>query len=278
MEQLLELVGPRPFHIPAERARTAAARMGLTVEQLMMRLVPIAMRHSVCPISGFQVGAVGLGVSGDLYMGTNLEFPGMALNQTVHGEQFLIAQALGGGEKGFRCLAVSAPPCGHCRQFLNELDGASRLEIVLTNGRQYSLHSLLPHFFGPEDLGVHGALLNSPPAFIELKEECHDPLVLEAAEAARASYAPYSNCPAGVALAANGKLYRGSYAENVAFNPSLSPLQSALTHLVADGVAFEAIERVVLVQKDLSGACQEQATRALLLGLKPEAELTVIRI
>src|SRR5206468_5952186 len=53
-----------------------------------------------------------------------------------------------------------------------------------------------------------------------------------ALDAARKAYAPYSKSPSGVAIrSASGRTYRGSYIENVAFNPSLSPLQVALTGL-----------------------------------------------
>ncbi len=45
----------------------------------------------------------------------------------IHAEQCLIANALLHGERGLRKLAVSAAPCGHCRQFYSELCCAVRL-------------------------------------------------------------------------------------------------------------------------------------------------------
>ena len=65
--------------------------------------------------------AVGLGESGRLYVGVNLEFARLPLNNSVHAEQFLVVNALHHGETGITKMAVSAAPCGHCRQFYSEL-------------------------------------------------------------------------------------------------------------------------------------------------------------
>jgi cytidine deaminase len=65
--------------------------------------------------------AVGLAGSGAVYIGVNLEFPGMPLSQSVHGEQCLMANLLLHGEGALHTLAISAAPCGHCRQFYSEL-------------------------------------------------------------------------------------------------------------------------------------------------------------
>ena len=65
--------------------------------------------------------AVGLGASGCLYVGVNLEFARLPLYNSVHAEQFLLINALHHGEREIRRLAVSAAPCGHCRQFYSEL-------------------------------------------------------------------------------------------------------------------------------------------------------------
>jgi hypothetical protein len=70
--------------------------------------------------------AAGLAASGAIYIGVNLEFPGGPLSQSVHGEQFLVANLLLHGERGLDTLAISAAPCGHCRQFYSELACAVR--------------------------------------------------------------------------------------------------------------------------------------------------------
>ena len=105
------------------------------------------------------------------------------------------------------------------------------------------------------------------------RANAYDQALLRALEAARRSYAPYSGCAAGVALETrDGRQFRGSYAENAAFNPSFPPLQAALCHLVSEGAALGDITRGVLVQK-AAPASLEPSTRSLLAGLAPQARL-----
>lgn len=73
------------------------------------------------PLLTFLCRAVGLGASGRLYVGVNLEFARLPINNSVHAEQFLVANALHHGEQAITKIAVSAAPCGHCRQFYSEL-------------------------------------------------------------------------------------------------------------------------------------------------------------
>ncbi len=70
--------------------------------------------------------AVGLGVSGRLYVGVNLEFARLPVNNSVHAEQFLVVNAVHHEERAITKMAVSAAPCGHCRQFYSELCCAVR--------------------------------------------------------------------------------------------------------------------------------------------------------
>lgn len=74
--------------------------------------------------------AVGLGTSGALYVGVNLEFARLPLYNSVHAEQFLLVNALHHGERGIKRLAISAAPCGHCRQFYSELACAVRFQEI----------------------------------------------------------------------------------------------------------------------------------------------------
>ena len=80
--------------------------------------------------------AVGLGASGRLYVGVNLEFARLPVNNSVHAEQFLVVNALHHEEQAITKMAVSAAPCGHCRQFYSELCCAVSLFIAM-------MHSLL---------------------------------------------------------------------------------------------------------------------------------------
>jgi cytidine deaminase len=243
---------------------------GIPVERLMLDLVPVARSYAIPPISHFFVGAVGLGTGGALYFGANCEFSGEALSFTVHAEQAVVAAAMGFGECGIEKLAVSAPPCGPCRQFLYELTTASRLWILLPDTEATPLSRLLPGAFGPDDLGVTAALLSPQDHGLTLASgatlAADDPLVAAALRAANASYAPYSRSFSGVALRAkDGSLHSGSVAENAAFNPSLSPLAAALVHLVLNGdQKYADIRDAVLVEVAGAAASQVSAARAVL--------------
>ncbi|KAE8784596.1 cytidine deaminase 1-like [Hordeum vulgare] len=122
-------------------------------------LIPSAMHRVRPPISRFPVGAVGLGESGRVYVGVNLDFLGAPLSQAVHAEQFLIANVAAVGEPVLRIIAVSHMPCDHCRQFLQEIRGAAGIRILVTSdaadgcaAEWRTLASLLPRPFGPHDL------------------------------------------------------------------------------------------------------------------------------
>lgn len=130
-----------------------ASRLG--VEPFLASLAKPTADLARAPISKFQVGAVGLGVSGRIFLGVNLEFPKLPLNHSVHAEQFLVANALQHGEKRLVFIAVSAAPCGHCRQFLQELRDAENIRLLITDGKDPQVRPLsyfLPHRFGPDDL------------------------------------------------------------------------------------------------------------------------------
>jgi cytidine deaminase len=207
----------------------------LTIAELMFELIPVAADYAQPRISGYKVGAVGLTPTGTLAFGTNFEFDQTALAQTVHAEQCLIANLIAMGEQGLSKIAISAAPCGHCRQFLNELAGAEGLEVIIPNHPPTKLTALLPEAFGPKDLGLDAGLMNAVNNGLKPVGPV-SPLGQIALDAANGSYAPYSNAPAGVALElANGRQFGGAYFENAAYNPSLPALQSAMAQLVMAG-------------------------------------------
>jgi cytidine deaminase len=232
----------------------------------MLDLIPLAQKYAIPPISSFFVGAVGLGKSGSLYFGANFEFTGEALSFCVHGEQAATAHAISFGETGLDKLAVSAAPCGYCRQFLYELTTASTLQVLLPKTPPALLTSLLPDAFGPGDLGVTAALMSPQAHGLTLDSPGHDVVVHAALNAANASYAPYSFTYSGVALkTGDGQIYSGSYAENAAYNPSMSPLEAAVVSLViSGGKSFADISDAALVEVTGAKASQVDVTRAVL--------------
>ncbi|KAL9330077.1 hypothetical protein ACSQ67_005080 [Phaseolus vulgaris] len=143
------------FLIDPSEALALADSAAITLPELLPRLVPAAQSLARPPISNFPVAAVGLGPSGRIFVGVNLEFPGLPLHHSVHAEQFLLCNLSLNAEANLASFAVSAAPCGHCRQFLQELRAASDVNILVTSHAtpQFtSLSDFLPHQFGPHDL------------------------------------------------------------------------------------------------------------------------------
>ena len=247
-----------------------------STDKRMLALLPEAKKHARPPISNFFVGAVGLGASGALYLGANFEVPGNPLNQSVHAEQSVVANAFSKGEKGLAALAVTHAPCGHCRQFLNEITGAASLRIVIEGQEARTLADLLPASFGPADLGNKSGMLDSEPAKLRFASGDHDDLSRAALQAASRAYAPYSKSPSGCAIAMkSGHVYSGSYLENAAFNPSLAPLQVAIVNAVFAGEDVATIQRVVLVELKDATISQMATTKAVLEAIAPHARLDV---
>src|ERR1051325_393474 len=251
-------------YLSADEVGRRLRQDGMTVEQLLLSLIPQAQTFAIPPISNFFVGVAALGGSGAIYLGANFEFVGQALSFTVHAEQAAVANAIAHGETGLTMLAVSAAPCGYCRQFLQELTTASTPGILMPNSPLTPLAALLPSAFGPNDLGITAALM--APQSHDLVLSSDDPLVQAALEAANASYAPYTSSYAGVALKTrDGAIFAGRIAENAAFNPSMSPLEQAIVNLViGGGRTFADIVDAVLVEAADSKASQVDATTDVL--------------
>ncbi|MGV6989380.1 cytidine deaminase [Testudinibacter sp. P80/BLE/0925] len=221
----------------------------LSQRDLSLALLPIASAYSLAPISRFYVGAIAIGASGNFYFGANMEFVDTGMQQTVHAEQSAIAHAWMQGENGINEISVNYAPCGHCRQFMNELDGADKLVINLPQSSNNPLHSYLPNHFGPQDLNVTELLLAPRHHGLSLLNT-DDLLIDTALEAINISHAPYSQAYAGAALETEDHFYFiGSYAENAAFNPSLPALQVAINNLILNGFELQNIKRAVLIEK-----------------------------
>jgi len=250
--------------LTGEDCRAVIENLNISVEELMLRLLPLARLYSKTPISGFQVGAVAKAGMSDhadefaLFLGANIEFPAQALTQTIHAEQSAVVNAWLQGAGKIEAVAVTAAPCGYCRQFLYELDGSNNLEVILHNqpsGKtsQHNLSDFLPEAFGPRELGQAAGFMAASDnrTNLTVTSSSNDALVQKALAAAGQSYAPYSRNHAGCAVQTdNGNVYSGWYVENAAFNPSLSPLHTAIIHMTMDNFESDVkITRAVLVEK-----------------------------
>ena len=259
--------------IPASAVKSLLESEKLSRDALMLKLLPDAKSHAHPPISNYFVGAVASGVSGSLYLGQNIEIPGNPLGLAVHAEQSAIANAYMSGEQGVDTVAVPGSPCGHCRQFLSEVSIDITMRILMGDKLEATLSDLLPHAFGPKNLGFKQGSFPIRRVALTLSSLSIDPLVLEALKAAEQAYSPYSRSPSGVAiLTSSGRTFAGSYIENAAFNPSLPPLQAALAGYFAAGKAGE-IQRAVLVEGEKSTISQHATTRFTLAAFAPNAHL-----
>ena len=130
-----------------------------------------AAANAWAPYSHFSVGAALLMTDGSVVTGANVENASYGLSLCA--ETVAVAKAsaegrmrdvvavgiVGGmtGKEGIEPIL----PCGRCRQVLNEAAQAGRRDLKvwcsgLTGGSiaEYALAELLPHAFGPADLGI----------------------------------------------------------------------------------------------------------------------------
>jgi cytidine deaminase len=264
-----------PAMFRAEQVDAIKQRCGLDDDALAFALLPLAAACSLTPISHFHVGAIARGQNGNLYFGANMEFSGAPMQQTIHAEQCAVTHAWLRGEPGLVSITVNYTPCGHCRQFMNELNSGSGLQIRLPGREPATLGDYLPDSFGPKDLDIATLLMDRVDQGYQLT--LSDELEKAALAAANQSHAPYSNAHSGVALEAeDGTIYAGRYAENAAFNPSLPPLQAALILLNVSGSDCQKIRRAVLAEPQTAILTQWDATRATLeaLGCQDVSRIT----
>lgn len=238
-------------------ARLAASGEG-DVASLLIELAHEAASFAHPPMSDFHVGAAVVGGTGAAYFGANLELDGAPLHLAVHAEQTAVVNALMHGERTIRALGANAAPCGHCRQFLQELGSESIL--VATPKATYALHDLLPAPFLPSALGVSADALSSGPEPAPAPAPLRS-LAEAAVTAAALSHAPYTESPAGVALELHdGSIVTGAYIESAAYNPSLDALRGALALARFRGWPENPVDRVALAH---SSTCRIDHTHAL---------------
>ena len=278
----------------------AAAEMaGVTLQEALPSLLPLAKELSVAPVSKFNVGAVVMGESGNVYFGANMEFPSASINASVHAEQCAITNAMLAREASISAIAVTAAPCGHCRQFMMELPKATEIDVVMAgtdgedaahNATTMKLGDLLPKSFGPSDLGsdMPDLLKITPTSFrvcehqylnTEGKDRASDIAEVYAVVAAGRSHAPYSKAASGVTLTYGDKHMTGFYAENAAFNPSMQPLQVALINARVHGLDYTSPDAVVFAEyTHENGFSHLDTTLATLRALNINAPVTHLKL
>lgn len=249
----------------------------LHISELQVKLLPIAASYHISPISKFAVGAVVLGKSGDLYLGSNIEFTNTGLQFTIHAEQCAIVTAAQHREKAIKSIAVNVPPCGFCRQFINEIDGAETLEMIIAGSIPKPFQYYLPESFSGRDMGIKTGLLkrsvlNYCLADKEIKSELFD----AALAAANLSYSPYSRYVAGIAFrTSSNRIISGSYFESAAYNPTITPIQSAIVKARLSGESLSGIQDVVFLQTNNEFCDYRKITLEILDTIAPDSILTM---
>lgn len=283
-DALREMVDDDGFEgvISEEEALRLAQLGNMPLEELLLVLTEVAKVYAQPEISNFHVGAIAQGTTTKaFYMGANMEWAGGALSFTLHAEQAATVNAWQHGENGLTILACNEAPCGYCRQFLYEITTAAKLLVLLRGKKPQPLTKFLPEPFGPKELEVEPGeeLMSSQDHGLKLEEESQDQAVLAALAAANQSYAPPpytrpSLCYAGVAVeTASGAVFIGQLAENAAFNPSVSPLEAAMSMWNFGSAPGDLVKRVVLVQVEGAIADQTSATEAVIASLRRQGEV-----
>eukprot|EP00055_Hartaetosiga_balthica_P000909 m.137760 g.137760 ORF g.137760 m.137760 type:complete len:324 (+) comp12311_c0_seq1:88-1059(+) len=259
------------WRIAASEVSTLMELAKVDEKTLFAELVEHAQSFSQAAISNFNVGAVCVGISGNLYLGANIEFAGCPLAQAIHGEQCAVTNAFLAGEKALKKIVISASPCGHCRQFMLELPNADDLEVtILSQNNNTTLGALIPNNFkttlvipDAKPLMQHpkqNLSVASPPTLVTidgvdipttspLEAEDMEVMQVYAVLAAATSYAPLTSCHSGVVLKTkDAKHVTGSVIESAAFNPTMLPLQVAYVNLLIHGKSWDDVTHVLLAE------------------------------
>ncbi|MCH7889714.1 MAG: cytidine deaminase [Proteobacteria bacterium] len=117
-----------------------------------------ALENAYCRYSRFPVGAAVLTEDGEVFAGCNVENASYGL--TICAERNAIFQAVAAGHRKIKAVVVvtssstPTPPCGACRQVINEFGTSTDIVSVDSTGNssQYKIEELLPNSFRPSDL------------------------------------------------------------------------------------------------------------------------------
>ena len=135
-----------------------------SVVKNLIRAAIEGMKNAYAPYSNLHVGAALLTTKEKIYTGCNIE--NAAYGPTNCAERTALFKAISEGQREFAAIAIVGgshgtieefcPPCGVCRQVLREFVDPKAFLVILARSEEdysiYSLESLLPLSFGPENL------------------------------------------------------------------------------------------------------------------------------
>ena len=123
----------------------------------MVEQARAVQQRAYAPYSNFRVGAALEALSGEVFVGCNVENASYGL--TICAERAALVGAIGAGFRQFRRIVVvtdtdpPAAPCGACRQMLGEFGIDLVVEAVgPSSTKRWRIRELLPDSFGPESL------------------------------------------------------------------------------------------------------------------------------
>ncbi|EHA8592554.1 putative cytidine deaminase 1 [Cocos nucifera] len=105
VEKTVRVMVENGFMIEAKVVASIMTELGIaSLPELLATLVPITQRMARPLILNFSVEAIELGMSSRIYIGVNVEFPGLLLHHSIHAEQTLITNVIVHDEAGIRCV------------------------------------------------------------------------------------------------------------------------------------------------------------------------------
>lgn len=130
----------------------------------MIGLALEARKKSYAPYSKFHVGACLQTISGELFLGCNIENAGYT--PTNCAERTAFFKAVSEGKKEFKSITIVGgyhekqlefcAPCGVCLQVMEEFCDPDKFQIILAKSKEeykvFLLKELLPMGFGPDNL------------------------------------------------------------------------------------------------------------------------------
>ena len=99
-----------------------------------------AGENAYAPYSEFKVGAALLTADGEIFTGCNIE--NGSFGATVCAERVAIFNAVSQGRRDFVKIAVTAMPCGMCRQVMAEFCDGDFQILIAENEEDYTVRKL----------------------------------------------------------------------------------------------------------------------------------------
>lgn len=132
----------------------------MTNQELINKAASLLHRHRSGDRLFGDVSGVLISENGNIYAGVCIDTPSWglcaersAISAMVTAQEYKIKEivAVWRDERDGRLYVL--PPCGHCRQFMRDVDEANlETEVILGNDKSVKLKDLLPYHEWPEPL------------------------------------------------------------------------------------------------------------------------------